>query len=111
MDITCIPMARGFHLSGRRAGLVHRGRVLAWRLSITLEADFCMEAVEAALARHGTPEFFNTDQGSHASVSEARTSIGRCLAFDNRCRPPSSLDRKTPDQAHFNQPKPEVVAA
>lgn len=39
-------------------------RVLAWRVSITLEADFCIEAVEEALARHGTPEIFNTDQGS-----------------------------------------------
>ena len=39
-------------------------RVLAWRVSITLEADFCVEAVEEALARHGTPEIFNTDQGS-----------------------------------------------
>ena len=48
---------------------------------------------------------------AYASVPEARAAIGRCLAFDNRCRPPSSLDRKTPDQAHFNQPKPEVVAA
>ena len=39
-------------------------RVLAWRVSITLEADFCIEAVEEALARHGVPEIFNTDQGS-----------------------------------------------
>ncbi len=39
-------------------------RVLAWRLSITLEAAFCIEAVEEALARYGRPEIFNTDQGS-----------------------------------------------
>ena len=39
-------------------------RVLAWRVSITLEAGFCIEAVEEALAKHGTPEIFNTDQGS-----------------------------------------------
>lgn len=39
-------------------------RVLAWRVSITLEVDFCVEAVEEALARHGRPEIFNTDQGS-----------------------------------------------
>ena len=39
-------------------------RVLAWRLSITLEAEFCLDAVEEALARHGKPEIFNTDQGS-----------------------------------------------
>jgi putative transposase len=39
-------------------------KVLAWRLSITLSADFCIEALDEALARHGTPEIFNTDQGS-----------------------------------------------
>jgi putative transposase len=39
-------------------------RVLSWRLSITMEAGFCVEAVEEALARHGKPEIFNTDQGS-----------------------------------------------
>jgi len=39
-------------------------RVLAWRLSITLETGFCLDAVEEALARHGKPEIFNTDQGS-----------------------------------------------
>ena len=128
-------------------------------MSITLEADFCMEAVEEALARHGTPEIFNTDQGSqftstdfikvladreikismdckgawrdnvfverlwrtikyeevclraYTSVSEALASISRYLAFYNRRRPHSSLDGKTPDQAYFNQPMPEVVAA
>ena len=36
-------------------------RVLSWRVSITLEADFCIDAVEEALARHGKPEIFNTD--------------------------------------------------
>lgn len=36
---------------------------MAWRVSTTLEAEFCIEAVEEALARHGTPEIFNTDQG------------------------------------------------
>jgi putative transposase len=38
--------------------------VLAWRLSITMEAAFCVETLEDALARHGKPEIFNTDQGS-----------------------------------------------
>ena len=45
-------------------------RVLAWRVSITLEADFCVEAVEEALARHGTPEIFNTDQGSQFTSTD-----------------------------------------
>jgi len=63
MDITYVPMARGFvHL----AAVVDwfSRRVLAWRLSITLEAAFCVEALEEALARHGKPGIFNTDQGS-----------------------------------------------
>ena len=44
-------------------------RVLAWRLSITLSADFCVEALEEALARHGRPEIFNTDQGTQFTSS------------------------------------------
>ena len=39
-------------------------RVLSWRVSITMEAAFCIEALEEALARHGNPQIFNTDQGS-----------------------------------------------
>jgi putative transposase len=39
-------------------------RVLAWRVSITMEVDFCLDAVDEALARYGRPEIFNTDQGS-----------------------------------------------
>jgi putative transposase len=82
IDITCIPMARGVRhglepvagscltTSGRCARLVHRGNVLAWRISITLEADFCIEAVEKALARHGAPEIFDTDQGSQFTSTE-----------------------------------------
>jgi putative transposase len=45
-------------------------RVLARSVSITLEADFCIEAVEEALARHGTPEMFNADQGSQFTSTE-----------------------------------------
>jgi putative transposase len=63
MDITYIPMARGFVYLAAVVDWFSR-RVLAWRLSITLEADFCTEAVEEALARHGKPDIFNTDQGS-----------------------------------------------
>jgi putative transposase len=58
------PHGAWVHLPRCHARLVHRGRVLARRVSITLEADFCIEAVEEALARHGTPEILNTDQGS-----------------------------------------------
>ncbi|MCE8531757.1 IS3 family transposase, partial [Ruegeria pomeroyi] len=63
MDITYIPMARGYIYLAAVLDWFTR-RVLAWRVSITLEADFCIEAVEEALARHGAPELFNTDQGS-----------------------------------------------
>jgi putative transposase len=63
MDITDIPMARGFIYLAAVVDWFSR-RVLAWRLSITLEAAFCIEAVEEALAHYGRPEIFNTDQGS-----------------------------------------------
>jgi putative transposase len=63
MDITYIPMARGFVYLAAVVDWFSR-RVLAWRLSITLEAAFCIEALEEALARDGRPEIFNTDQGS-----------------------------------------------
>ena len=63
MDITYIPMARGFVYLAAVVDWFSR-RVLAWRLSITMEAEFCVEALEEALARHGRPEIFNTDQGS-----------------------------------------------
>ena len=45
-------------------------RVLAWRVSISMEADFCVEALQEALAKHGKPEIFNTDQGSQFTSAE-----------------------------------------
>jgi len=63
MDITYIPMARGFVYLAAVVDWYTR-RVLAWRLSITLEVDFCIEAVKEAMAKHGKPDIFNTDQGS-----------------------------------------------
>ena len=63
MDITYIPMARGFVYLAAVVDWFSR-RVLAWRVSITLEVEFCLEAVNEALARHGKPDIFNTDQGS-----------------------------------------------
>ena len=62
-DITYIPMARGFVYLAAVVDWFTR-RVLAWRVSITMEADFCIEAVEEALAKNGKPDIFNTDQGS-----------------------------------------------
>lgn len=157
MDITYIPMARGFVYLAAVIDWFSR-RVLAWRISITMEVEFCLEAVDEALAKYGKPEIFNSDQGSqftsidftglllkngitismdgkgawrdnvfverlwrsvkyeevylraYDSVSEARGSIGRYLDFYNRKRPHSSLSKKTPDQAYFDN-LPQVVAA
>jgi putative transposase len=69
MDITYIPMARGFVYLAVVLDW-HSRRVLAWRVSITMAVDFCLEAVEEALARHGPPEIFNTDQGSQFTCGE-----------------------------------------
>jgi putative transposase len=63
MDISYIPMRRGFVYLAAVIDWYTR-RVLAWRLSITMEVAFCLEAVEEAMARHGKPGIFNTDQGS-----------------------------------------------
>jgi putative transposase len=63
MDITYIPMARGFVYLAAVVDWFSR-RVLSHRISITMEADFCVEALEEALVKHGRPEIFNTDQGS-----------------------------------------------
>jgi putative transposase len=157
MDITYIPMARGFVYLAAVVDWFSR-KVLSWRVSITMEVDFCLEAVEAALAQYAKPEIFNTDQGSqftsaeftgllrdnaiaismdgkgawrdnvfveriwrsvkyeevylraYDSVAEARTSIGRYLAFYNSKRPHSSLDARTPDRAYLDH-LPHAAAA
>ena len=69
MDITYVPMARGFVYLAAVVDWFSR-KVLAWKLSITLAADFCIEALEEALARHGRPEIFNSDQGSQFTSAE-----------------------------------------
>ena len=86
MDITYIPMARGFVYLAAVLDWFSR-RVLAWRLSITMEADFCLEAVEEALARHGTPEIFNTDQGSQFTSAAFTGLLPECaiaISMDGR---------------------------
>lgn len=146
-DLTYVPMARGFCYLVAVIDWFTR-KVLAWRLSITMDAAFCIEAVEEALARYGKPEIFNSDQGSqftshdftkvlleqkikismdgkgawrdnvfverlwrsvkyeeiylkaYDSVREARSSIGKYLAFYNQKRPHSSLDDRTPDEVY-----------
>ena len=63
MDITYIPMARGFVYLAAVVDWFSR-RILSWRVSITMEVEFCLDALEEALARYGKPEIFNTDRGS-----------------------------------------------
>jgi putative transposase len=90
MDITYIAMARGFVYLAAVVDWATR-RVLAWRLSISMEVDFCLEAVEEALAKYGRPEIFNTDQGSQFT-SEAFTGLlrgnGIAISMDGKgaCR-------------------------
>ena len=156
-DLTYIPMARGFVYLVAVVDWFSR-RVLSHRVSITMDADFCVEALQEALAKYGKPEIFNSDQGSqftseaftdvlkaheidismdgkgawrdnvfveriwksvkyeevylHAydSVGQARTSLGRYLEFYNSRRPHSSLDRRTPDEAYFNQQQLKAAA-
>jgi putative transposase len=62
-DITYIPMARGFCYLVAIMDWASR-KVMAWRLSNTLDASFCTEALEEAIQKYGTPDIFNTDQGS-----------------------------------------------
>ena len=68
-DITYIPMRRGFLYLVAIMDWATR-KVLAWRLSNTMEADFCIEALHEAMARYGKPEIFNTDQGSQFTSFE-----------------------------------------
>jgi putative transposase len=62
-DITYIPMRRGFLYLVVIMDWFSR-KVLAWRLSNTMDVEFCIEALEEAMKKHGRPEIFNTDQGS-----------------------------------------------
>ena len=68
-DITYIPMRRGFVYLVAIVDWYSR-RVLAWRLSNTLTTDFCIEALQEAILRYGSPEIFNTDQGSQFTSIE-----------------------------------------
>ena len=89
-DITYIPVQGGFLYLVAVMDWATR-RVLAWRLSNTMDTEFCLEALTEALGRYGTPEIFNTDQGSQftsiaftAALQDAgiRCSMdgrGRCL--------------------------------
>jgi len=73
MDITYIPMAKGFVYLAVVLDWFSR-RVLSWRVSITMEAAFCIETLAEALAKHGKPDICNTDQGSQFTC-EAFTDV------------------------------------
>ena len=146
-DVTYIPLQRGFLYLVAVMDWASR-KVLAWRLSNTLAASFCVAALQEALEGYGPPEIFNSDQGSQftsvdftdvlkvagvrismdgkgrwmdnvfierlgrslkyecvylaefTTGSEARTGIGGWMDFDNRCRPHSSLNGRTPEEAY-----------
>jgi putative transposase len=86
MDITYIPMARGFVYLAAVVDWFSR-RVLAWRVSISMAVDFCIEAVEEALAKFGRPEIFNTDQGSQFTsfeFTQLLTGNGIAISMDGK---------------------------
>jgi putative transposase len=86
MDITYIPMARGYVYLAVVLDWASR-RVLSWRVSITMEAAFCVETLQDALMKHGKPEIFNTDQGSQftgAAFTGVLTDNGIAISMDGK---------------------------
>jgi putative transposase len=86
MDITYIPTARGFVYLAVVLDWASR-RVLSWRVSITMETAFCVETLEDALAKHGKPEIFNTDQGSQftgAAFTGVLADNGIAISMDGK---------------------------
>ena len=87
-DICDLPMAKGFMYLVAVMDWLSR-RVLSWRVSNTLDREFCVEALEEALARYGAPEIFNTDQGAQFT-SEAFTDVlkahGVAISMDGKGR-------------------------
>ena len=87
LDITYIPMARGFVYFVGVMDWATR-RILSWRLSTTLTTDFCVEALEDAISRYGKPEVVNTDQSlpprkRGAASSRVRRSSSSCTATES----------------------------
>jgi len=86
MDITYVPMAKGFVYLCAVLDWASR-KVLAHRVSISMDADFCVEALEEACRRYGLPDIVNTDQGSQftsAEFIEALTSRGIRISMDGK---------------------------
>jgi len=87
-DITCISMAHGFLYLVAIIDWASRA-VLSWRLSNTMDTRFCIEALEEALARHGKPRIFNTDQGAQftsAAFTGKLEAAGVAITMDGRGR-------------------------
>ena len=93
MDITYVPMARGFVYLAAVIDWFSR-RVLSWRVSITMEAAFCVEALEEALARHGKPEIFGNGSVTGPHAGQAALAAVSCgfqlqgsssLSFESGC--------------------------
>ena len=87
-DITYIPMNRGFMYLVAVMDW-HSRKVLSWRVSNTMEADFCVEAVQEAIRRYGSPDIFNTDQGSQftsKSFTDLLKDHGIQISMDGRRR-------------------------
>ena len=87
-DITYLPIGRGFLYLVAIIDWASRA-VLAWRISNTMDTSFCLGALDDALARHGVPEIFNTDQGSQftsAAFTGALVSAGIKISMDGRGR-------------------------
>jgi putative transposase len=87
-DITYIPMAKGFVYLMAVMDWFSR-RVLSWRVSITLDTAFCIEALQEAMDRHGPPEIFNTDQGVQFTSADFRGALegrGVRISMDGRGR-------------------------
>ncbi|WP_428846056.1 IS3 family transposase [Magnetospirillum sulfuroxidans] len=115
-DITYIPMRKGFLYLVAVMDWATR-KVLAWKLSNTMEADFCIEVLQDALARFAPPEIFNTDQGSQFTsprftqvLKDAKVRIsmdGRGRWMDNVFIERLALAGRTPDEAyHQTAPTP-----
>jgi putative transposase len=88
MDISYIPMARGFVYLTAVIDWYSR-KVLAWRLSITMDVSFCLEALEEALGKYGKPEIFNTDQGSQftsVAFTDRLKQEGIAISMDGKGR-------------------------
>lgn len=106
-----IPIKRGFLYLVAIMDWYSR-KVLAWRISNTMDAEFCVEALKEALAQYGKPEIFNTDQGSQFTSFlftnlnnfengiQTKSTIGNWMAHYNMTRPHSTSDGQTPHEVY-----------